>query len=264
MHGALSAAPYCPEQLVFSVTENRVVVQSGRRYVLYTIALLRTGECAETYVPVERRFSQLVSLHKTLRRRFPDLPVSLPSRLCLSVLTSTRREQRGQEIEAYLERLAALPSVRCAREFQDFFYHPELVRAHECIRGGAYKEAATILSPTLCLQRRLSWDWLDLQRGALTLAAISVCQFDLGNQHAALRACLEAIDLLEPEGCNSTTVDTPPLLLPLTDMARRLSVILGNGDTSFANSLLKRLKGHQVKPGHVPSLKEYIVTQYLE
>uniref|UniRef100_UPI00358E17B2 sorting nexin-21-like isoform X2 n=1 Tax=Myxine glutinosa TaxID=7769 RepID=UPI00358E17B2 len=197
--------PYCPEKLVFSVTENRVVVESGRRYVLYTIALLRTGGCVETYIPVERRFSQLVSLHKTLRHCFPDLPVSLPSRLCWSVLTSSMREQRGQEIETYLKCLAALPSVRCAREFQDFFYHAELVRAHECIRGGAYEEAVAILSPTLCLQRRLSWDWLDLQRGASTLAAITVCQFDLSNQHAALRACVDAIDLLEPEGYNSTT-----------------------------------------------------------
>ncbi|XP_026859060.1 sorting nexin-20 isoform X1 [Electrophorus electricus] len=241
-------------KVLFEIPSARIVEHASSRYVVYQIAVIRSGSYDCKHVAIERRYSDFLHLHQQLLQDFSEEleEVTLPKKKLVRNFSEENIAERRVALCDYLTQLYARCYVRRSPTFIAFFTHPELKISYDLLRGGRFSHALEALQSVLVLQEKLS-----IHDPALlvpTMCALVVCHRDLGNLDRAFQTGHRALPTMRRYGlCRYHG----PLLEAMVDLGYQLA----NPVAQLQDELIK-MQNSPHGPVSMVTLKELVVQEF--
>lgn len=148
---------FLPGRTVFEVVTAKTMKDGYKKFVLYSIAVLRTIGTDTSQAIIERRYSEFHHLNRELRKRFPHImdSVAFPKKAVTGNYKHQFIAERSRAFEQYLTHTFQHDDIRMSAEFQEFFYNQDLRRAYGYMLKQNFEEALPLLQNTLHLQEKM-------------------------------------------------------------------------------------------------------------
>ncbi|NXO00453.1 SNX21 protein, partial [Rhinopomastus cyanomelas] len=251
-----SRSSLVPQRLLFEVSSASVVSERSSKYVLYTIYLIRPGQCDKAPAAITRRYSDFDRLNRRLRCRFgcSMTRIAFPRKRLRQNFTAETIAKRSRAFEQFLSHLHSIDEIRCSPEFLEFFFLQDLQAAQRLTCTGMYREALATWANAYRLQDRLGA--CSSSHFLLTLAGLVVCHQELDELGEAHGCCEQALQLLEVQGSH-------PLLGPFLQAHIHLAWKVGK-DKRCSEAQLQDLREAGLPLQPQPTLKECLIKEPLE
>ncbi|XP_022110528.1 sorting nexin-21-like [Acanthaster planci] len=247
------ANKFHPGRTIFEVVSAKTMKDGNSRFVLYTVAVLRTIKNDTSQATVERRYSDFHQLNTSLRKRFPRIMenIEFPRKTLTRSFKHDFIAERSRAFEAFLTCIYKYECIRLSAEFQDFFYNHDLRIAYRYMTQGNFQEAVPFLQNTLHLQEKmLGPEHPDTAR---TQCALIVAYMSLEEGEAHVHGYAESA--WETIGKDETN----PFLIPLLQILIGIRWRLQLDKRDLESRLTRYVKQDMAGPIKMPTLEDLIM-----
>ncbi|XP_071785879.1 sorting nexin-21-like [Asterias amurensis] len=247
------ANKFVPGRTVFEVVSAKTMKDGSKKFVLYTVAVLRTIKSDTSQATVERRYSDFHKLNCELRKRFPQImdSIEFPRKTLTGNFKHDFIAERSRAFEVFLATVYKYEEIRLSEEFQDFFYNHDLRIAYRYMSQGDYQEAIPYLQNTLHLQEKM----LGLKHPdtARTQCALIVAYTSLEGGEAHVHGYAESA--WESIGRDETN----PFIIPLLQILIGCRWRLQQDKRDLENRLSRYVKQGMTGPIDMPTLEDLVM-----
>ncbi|XP_063951315.1 sorting nexin-21-like isoform X2 [Lytechinus pictus] len=148
---------FLPGRTIFEVVSAKTMKDGYKKFVLYSIAVLRTIGTDTSQAIIERRYSEFHELNSALKKHFPHAMESVvfPKKAVTGNYKHQFIAERSRAFEQYLSHTFQNDEIRMSVEFQEFFYNQDLRRAYRYMSKKNFEEALPLLQNALHLQEKM-------------------------------------------------------------------------------------------------------------
>ncbi|XP_038068933.1 sorting nexin-21-like [Patiria miniata] len=247
------ANKFHPGRTIFEVVSAKTMRDGNNRFVLYTVAVLRTIKSDTSQATIERRYSDFHKLNGSLRKRFPRIMENIvfPRKTLTGNFKHDFIAERSRAFETFLTSIYKYECIRLSEEYQDFFYNHDLRIAYRYMARGDFQESVPFLQNTLHLQEKmLGSEHPDTAR---TQCALIVAYMSLEEGEAHVHGYAEAAwDTIGKD-------ETNPFLLPLLQILIGIRWRLQLDKRELESRLTRYVKQEMAGPVKMPTLEDLVM-----
>ncbi|XP_013417645.1 sorting nexin-21 [Lingula anatina] len=219
-----------PAQVAFEILRTKTIKDGRSRYVLYTVAIIRTHQFDTSQATVDKRYSDFEKLYNSLRKRLTAQmqEIAFPKKVLTGNFDDKTIAHRSRAFEQFLSHVYAIPELRESEELHNFFFKVDLDKALLYLRNGEYLESIPLLLNALNMQQKLLGD---SHPDVLKTVCAIIVAYNMREEHSNAQKFADMALKLIGEDSSSR------YLMPVLQLNIRLCWVLGKEKADLEEKL---------------------------